>query len=56
MTAPRPFGHLVQAWAEWLQRHCDIKGHSVHLRYQCAESRVRALLGCATVERPTEGD
>lgn len=52
MTSLRPYSPLVQRWLEWGDRHCPIKGHPAHLRYQCRESRKLACRGAAQLQDP----
>jgi hypothetical protein len=52
MASHRPPSPLVQRWLEWMDRHCALKGHPVHLRYQCRESRKIACRGASLWEDP----
>jgi hypothetical protein len=36
----------------WEDRHCSLKGHPVHLRYQCRESRKQSCRGAALMLEP----
>lgn len=52
MALFRPASPLVQAWLNWQDAHCNIKGHRAHLRYQCRQSRKIACRGAGLFENP----